>query len=79
METIGDLDLDQISPRFNVQLKHNTMAKQEFTLDLVSPPVFAMGKNPCGAFVLCIELGKIRVVVKSLLQDIVGQKPRIKD
>ena len=74
METIRDLDLDQILPRFNVQLKHNTMAKQEFTLDLVS-----RGKNPRGAFVLCIELVKIRVVVKSLLQDIVGQNLRIKD
>ena len=55
------------------------MAKQEFTLDLVSPPVFAMGKNPCGAFVLCNELRKIRDVVKSLLLDIVGQNLRIKD
>ena len=36
-----------------------------------------MGKNPRGAFVLCIELGKIRDVVKSLLLDIVGQNKRL--
>ena len=52
------------------------MAKKEFTLDLVS--CVRVGKNPRGAFVLCIEVQKnIYVVVKSLLQYIVGQNKRL--
>ena len=52
------------------------MAKLEFTLDLVSH--VRDGKNPRGAFVRSIEVGKKSVVVKSL--NITGQCcPRIKD
>ena len=50
------LDLDQILPRFNVQLKHNA-AKWEFTLDLVSP-VKRVGKIPVELLCFALKLGK---------------------
>ena len=50
------LDLDQILPRFNVQLKHNA-AKWEFTLDLVSP-VKRVGKIPVELLCFALNLSK---------------------
>ena len=71
METIGDLDLDQILPRFNVQLKHNGQ-KGVYTL------VFELEEIPVELLCFALKLEKMYVVVKSLLQDIVaGQNKRL--